>query len=186
MRTIAAALLATMTLASRSRLLRRRRLGGACGDWNDVIASARDLCGDPAIRPVAAQRSAGATIVALTFRAHERIGSWKPCVLPETRRSTRIRGRHAAASYSRHGSEIRRTAVAAQTRADPRRDRLLGHRPGRVCGDLLGHHVALLRRHARHCRPSLARSSLPALRQPHGERVRCRRPAYRHSTAPIC
>ena len=45
------------------------------------------------------------------------IGLWKPCVLPETSRSTRIRGCHAAARYSRHGSEIRRTAVAAQTRA---------------------------------------------------------------------
>jgi hypothetical protein len=44
----------------------------------------------------------------------------------------------------------------------------------------LGHHLALLRRHARHCRPSLARACLPALRQPHG--ARWRRPADRHGT----
>jgi hypothetical protein len=37
----------------------------------------RDLCDDPAIRAVAAQRPSGAISVASTFRAHERIGLWK-------------------------------------------------------------------------------------------------------------
>ena len=38
-------------------------------------------------------RIAGATILVLTFHAHARIELGKPCVLPETHRSTRIRGR---------------------------------------------------------------------------------------------